>query len=154
MSFWKNLTTDHAAAYEAHSKKLVDRLTASDEVVRQLTDVLSQINTHVNELQLEVSQLKEQLASAPETTEDTVSDRYNSSEPWVEVVGDQWNDVHGLQINLDWNDAFVAKLRELGYTGKDDATVVHKWLALLYEDVSMNLEEDVMVRDGEADQYV
>lgn len=57
----------------------------------------------------------------------------NEKEPWVRVVGENIDPVKGIQIELDWNDAFVVYLRNNGYTGSSDEAIVQKWLAHLYK---------------------
>lgn len=72
--------------------------------------------------------------------------KYDSKDPWVEITSMEYNEVKGIQISLDWNDAFVNELRHNGYTGTDDAIVVQKWLAVLYEDLMGNLEAQAIER--------
>jgi hypothetical protein len=52
------------------------------------------------------------------------------NEPRIEVVKihipNPNNPTNGY-FELDWNDAFVVKLRENGYTGKSDEEVVEQW---------------------------
>ena len=70
--------------------------------------------------------------------------RRNGSEPWVEIKSAVVDPVKGIQIELDWNAAFVEYLRENGLTGQDDETIVQKWLAFLYEDLVNRLEDHVI----------
>lgn len=64
----------------------------------------------------------------------------DSDEPWVEVVSDGIDPLKGLHMKLDWNDAFIVYLRNSGYTGAADETVVGKWLVDLYKHISDQLE--------------
>jgi len=133
---WVTGDTKRIAAEEAESNRL-----AAEQAYAKLAD----------DQQTQIDELKNLLANIKA---DPNADKKSSSEPWVEIVGDKWDDVHGLEIKLDWNDAFVVQLRELGIAGKDDDTIVHKWLAMLYEDIINKLEDGVVDRRGEADQYV
>lgn len=68
----------------------------------------------------------------------------NSPEPWVEVIGESIDPVKGIEIKLDWNDAFIQYLKENGITAKDEDTAVQKWLAYLYEDLISKFEQKVI----------
>lgn len=65
----------------------------------------------------------------------------NGSEPWVEIRSADYSDVKGVQIELDWNDAFIQYLKDSGMSGSDDETLVQKWLALLNHDLIGRLEQ-------------
>lgn len=70
-------------------------------------------------------------------------------EPWVEIKSADHNEVRGIQIELDWNPAFIQYLKENGITGRDEETAVQKWLAFLYQDLIVRLEEKVVEKsDG------
>jgi hypothetical protein len=64
----------------------------------------------------------------------------DSNEPWVQVVGDHV-DAKGIKIELDWNDAFVTYLKNNGYSGVDDETIVQKWVAHMYKHVMENMND-------------
>jgi wobble nucleotide-excising tRNase len=68
-------------------------------------------------------------------------EKRNSSEPWVEVVGESIDPVKGIEIKLDWNDAFIKFLQASGIQGTDEDVIVQKWLALLYQDLFETLED-------------
>ena len=71
-------------------------------------------------------------------------DRRNSPEPWVEVIGESIDPVRGIEIKLDWNDAFIQYLKENGITAKDEDTAVQKWLAFLYQDLMDKFEQKIV----------
>lgn len=65
-----------------------------------------------------------------------------SPDPWVEVIG--WTqDRNGVKVELEWNDAFVAFLRENGITGADDNQVVQRWVTLLLRDMADEMDSQV-----------
>lgn len=66
------------------------------------------------------------------------------TEPWVEIKSAKHDAVKGIQIELDWNDAFIQYLKENGITGRDEDTAVQKWLAFLYQDLIARLEQRVI----------
>ena len=66
--------------------------------------------------------------------------KYESKEPWVEIRSAEFNESRGIQISLDWNEAFVEYLKEGGIKGSNDEEVVQKWLAMLYQHLVAKLE--------------
>lgn len=64
-----------------------------------------------------------------------------STDPWVDIIADV-KDSNGLGIRLEWNDAFVAFLKENGINGTDQEQVVQKYIALLMRDAADRLEEE------------
>lgn len=69
-------------------------------------------------------------------------EKKNSNEPWVQVVGEHIDPKRGLQIELDWNDAFVTYLRSNGYNGSSDDAIVQKWVAHLYKHLMTELNPE------------
>jgi len=71
-------------------------------------------------------------------------DKQNSSEPWVIVVGESIDPIKGIEIKLDWNEAFIQYLKENGITAKDEDVAVQKWLAMLYADLMDKFEQKII----------
>ena len=59
----------------------------------------------------------------------------DSPEPWVDLQG-YTETTNGLKISLDWNDAFIDHLRDEGMVGVDEDQIVHRWLAMLMQNVA------------------
>ena len=74
--------------------------------------------------------------------EEYVSRMKVSPEPWMELVGISLRDSQ-IKIELDWNTAFVTQLRNSGFTGPDDETIVQRYVAVLARDVA----EDMTIQD-------
>lgn len=70
--------------------------------------------------------------------------RRNGTEPWVEIKSERIDPIKGIQIELDWNDAFIQYLKDSGLTARDDETIVQKWIAFLYQDLLEKLEQQVI----------
>jgi hypothetical protein len=52
-----------------------------------------------------------------------------SNQPWVEVVGDYYDeDEKRMKISFDWNDAFIKLLKQKGYPGENEDELVQMWL--------------------------
>ena len=71
-------------------------------------------------------------------------DKRNSPEPWIEVIGESIDPIRGIEIRLDWNDAFIQYLKENGITGKDEDTAVQKYVAFLYQDLIEKFEQRII----------
>lgn len=66
--------------------------------------------------------------------------RKNGKDPYVEIRSADYNAERGIQIELDWNDAFIALLRENGINGKTDDIIIQKWLSVLYDDLISRID--------------
>lgn len=64
----------------------------------------------------------------------------NSPEPWVEVVGENIDSEGRIELQLDWNIAFVKYLRQNGFRGATDDILVQQWLAALQRDATGDYE--------------
>lgn len=65
----------------------------------------------------------------------------NGVEPWVEIKSERIDPIKGIQIELDWNPAFVQYLKDNGITGRDEETAVQRWIAMLYQNLMDRLEK-------------
>ena len=92
----------------------------SDKIVN-LSDRLENIERKTAEIVFDESPVKEDL------------------EPHVSLLGTDVDDQGNVKIQLDWNDAFVAKLRASGFDGVEEEVIVQKWLAKLANDINLKL---------------
>ncbi|PPD55737.1 MAG: hypothetical protein CTY12_00325 [Methylotenera sp.] len=113
-----------------------ERLNTLETKLQEETEAKIQLEQELESASSELTVLREQVKEH--------EDKKNSTEPWVEVVGESIDPVRGIQIKLDWNDAFIQYLKENGITGKDEDTAIQKWLALLYHDLVDNLEQRII----------
>lgn len=72
----------------------------------------------------------------------------DSKEPWVEIKSADYHEAKGIQIALDWNDAFIIYLKENGMTARDDDTLVQKWLANMYHELTERMEAQSIEMQG------
>lgn len=77
------------------------------------------------ELQEEVRNLIKQ------TKEEEDKARYESNEPWVNVVSERVDPENGVELKLDWNKAFIKYLQAHGIRGRSEDEIVDKWLRTL-----------------------
>ena len=57
--------------------------------------------------------------------------RYDSNEPYVEIVSETFSEEGGVQLRLDWNKPFIDYLKKNGFAGPTDETIVDNWLISL-----------------------
>lgn len=57
--------------------------------------------------------------------------RYDSSEPYVEIISENFSSEGGIQLRLDWNAPFIKYLKENGFSGPSDEAIVDSWLISL-----------------------
>ena len=57
--------------------------------------------------------------------------RYESDEPFVEIISQTFSEEGGVQLRLDWNKPFIEYLRKNGFTGPSDEAIVDNWLISL-----------------------
>lgn len=62
-----------------------------------------------------------------------------NGEPWVNVVNMNFGGKSALEgsFELDWNEAFVNKLREAGYAGVTDDAIVNQWFIEICRNVAL-----------------
>jgi len=109
-------------------------------------DIIAAIKAEVMQEMRNEDVRRREEASARRKQEKEQHEKYiatmkESPDPWVEIEG--WAETKdGVKIELEWNDAFVAYLREQGITGSDEDQVVQKWIILLMKDLSSDMSEN------------
>ena len=76
----------------------------------------------------------------------------DSDEPWVTIIGDTISE-DGIQLALDWNDAFVKYLKTQGVTGADETQVVQHWLAMISKQAADKLGQHFNDTEGKMSEY-
>lgn len=104
--------------YEALVKKIYDE----DGLIKIVDAVLTRLTSSEDG--------KEKVTEILDKTNDIIVEhKKKSSEPWVNIVGDVWDDNENkFKVALDWNDAFIAMLRKQGITAENESDVVEMWL--------------------------
>lgn len=78
------------------------------------------------------------------TANPSPEDYQASTIPWFTLSTKHLDEVKGLQVELDWNEAMVQHLKDNGHTGRDDEILIQKWIAMLYEDMVEQLEHKII----------
>lgn len=76
----------------------------------------------------------------------------DSKDPFVTIIGDKVTE-EGIEISLDWNDAFVKYLRTQGVAGADDTQIVQHWLAMISRQAADKLHENYEAIEGKVSEY-
>jgi len=64
-----------------------------------------------------------------------------SSDPWVDIKAIVHDPEKGVQIELDWNEAFIEYLKANNYTGVDEEAIIQKYLAVLTQNIVEDMDE-------------
>lgn len=132
MKWWKRA--------EIKEQNLNDRLT---KIENDFNTKLEETQEQLLETEAELEETRKELeVFRKQEAED--AERRSSTVPWVEIKGDDIDPVKGIQIKLDWNEAFIQYLKDNGLSGKDEDMIVQKWLAMLYVDVLDKLEAQIV----------
>jgi len=57
--------------------------------------------------------------------------RYESEEPYVEIISETFTEEGGIQLRFDWNQPFIRYLKANGITGPTDEAIVDNWVVAL-----------------------
>lgn len=68
--------------------------------------------------------------------------RYESKEPWIEILSSGEDSDKGMRMDLDWNKAFIDYLAENGISAPTEEEAVQLYLSLLYRDMAYRIEEE------------
>lgn len=127
-NWWNRREIEQANKFEEFQRQ-VEALRAEHYEVRQQNDAIKS----------ELAVVEAELAAANEILDADAAKR-TSTEPWVEIKSERLDPVKGMVIELDWNEAFIQHLADNGITGRDEDTVVQKWIAMLYSQLMDSLE--------------
>jgi hypothetical protein len=97
-------------------------LTIGEQIVKFRSELLS-AGRVIKTQHLMIQQLQQQVNQLMD-----LKSRRESNEPWIDFVGGDIDPKNGLQINLDWNDAFIDQLRIQGYRGTTETELVSQYL--------------------------
>ncbi len=65
------------------------------------------------------------------------------TKPLISIIGEKIDPEHGIELELDWSDEFVAYLRKNGYKGISDEKIVQQWLLTIYKETEQKLASDL-----------
>lgn len=112
-----------------------------EKVRKIVTHVLSSgpdgVFQRISETRDDIDKLRSDLDDAVSKINELnhLRDRKESDEPWFEFVGGEVHPEHGLELRLDWNDAFINQLRTQGYKGTSDDELIAQYIANVQKSV-------------------
>jgi len=119
-----------------------NRLDAQDAEKQRLEREKETLERKNKELLQSIEELRATVTLLAEETNKRKA-RYEAKEPWIEIASDGFDEVKGIALGLDWNDAMIQYLKDNGITGSSDEDVMRKYIAFLYEDLVGKLEAAV-----------
>lgn len=125
--------------FDIFNKKKKEEDRAALEAVKALLTGLTERLETLEEEKKEVADKNTEL----QRKVDEYENRGKSDDPWIEITSEGFDKNKGIAIGLDWNDAFIAYLKDNGVTGQDDEDIVRKYIAFLYTDLIDKFEAKV-----------
>jgi len=120
-----------------YTQKTIDeKLEALDLRLAQLLKIISAIDCKIADA-IEAHEAKKVAAELKKA-----DDRQNSDVPFVEIISDGYDPELGVQLQLDWNAAFIKELKSKGYRGRNERDIVNKWLTAVHKQLANEFEED------------
>jgi len=129
------------------TKSVEERLTDNSILNAELIEaVKKQVTAEIVEEMKEKRVYEEKEKELRQEQEDMEHANYvatmkESSDPWVEMVGDVRNTKKGQRVQLEWNDAFIIHLKDAGIKGVDDEQIIQQYLAALLRDTTDKYED-------------
>jgi len=121
------------AEEEMIPKSALENMISKDDVQKYIAE---QVNIQfANKIQQEKDAKDKRHAIETAVRSEFTNTMKESPEPWVDLQG-YTETASGLKISLDWNDAFIDHLRDEGLVGVDEDQIVHRWLAMLMQNVA------------------
>lgn len=126
------LDAQYAAALASNRDK-------SDEIVALRNDLAAQ------------TELAESTAAQLQTATDQLheinqvkQEQQTGTTPYFSLSTSHLDDVKGLEIQMDWNPAFIQYLKDNGHTGRVEEEYVQRWLTILYTDMIEQMEKRII----------
>lgn len=113
------------------------RVAALENEIKRFAEALGEERQRIKDLEQLVEEYKAKEAAA----------KRDDTKPWFEITSDGFDEVKGVKIAMDWNDAFVSYLEDLNIKGPTDEAAVQRWLAMVNLHLIEQLESDAIEND-------
>jgi len=122
----------------------------SNELAQTTIEELSRLNSQLIENIKSQDKVIDSLQDSIAVYENQEAEReakHNDKTPWIEITSDGFDEVKGVKVSIDWNDAFIAYLEDLSIKGPTEQAAVQRWLALVNLHLIDQLEAEAIEND-------
>lgn len=143
---------------EERKKRQLEELAQTDDFKELIQDKASEIlrehrDKEQQRIEEERKNHKEKVNEAKENLETLGNEMKNSPEPFVNVLSIGFNAENGIEVKLDYNQAFIRYLHAAGIKGKNEEETIRMWLAHLNYDIGQDdLAQDYVMNGVDGDE--
>lgn len=118
----------------------------ADDLNERLSTIIHNLNVRIDALEAAVPTTIERAIAEHELRKEviiqkTADERQASDIPFVEVISSGYDPELGVQMQLDWNAAFIKELKGKGYRGRSERDIVNKWLVATHKQLAEQFEQ-------------
>jgi hypothetical protein len=118
----------------------------ADDLNERLLTIVHNLNVRIDELEATIPTAIKQAIEAHELSKEVrvqraADERHASDVPFVEVISSGYDPELGVQMQLDWNAAFIKELKGKGYRGRSERDIVNKWLVATHKQLAEQFEQ-------------
>lgn len=118
----------------------------ADDLNDRLSTIIHNLNVRIDALEAAVPTTIERAIAEHELRKEviiqkTADERQASDIPFVEVISSGYDPELGVQMQLDWNAAFIKELKGKGYRGRSERDIVNKWLVATHKQLAEQFEQ-------------
>lgn len=112
-----------------------------EEIIAQLRQEDKERQEREAQRVLEAKEAAAEMLKAEQSAREEAEKAFRESdEPWVDIKAIVHDPEKGVKIELDWNDAFVIYLKQNGYTGVNDESIIQKYIITLTRDIVESMD--------------
>lgn len=132
------VTAEQVNIYVTEQCNLLERNIRELEVLREQLDSVEQAVAVIGTIDTFV---EEKVAERQKTIEQQREERLNGDTPYFDIVSEVEVDDDRVKYEMDYNPAFVRRLRKLGISGKTEEEIVLKYIKTIAVQIEENLPE-------------
>lgn len=118
----------------------------ADDLNDRLLTIIHNLNVRIDALEADIPTTIARAIAEHELRKEvivqkTADERQASDVPFVEVISSGYDPELGVQMQLDWNAAFIKELKSKGYRGRSERDIVNKWLVATHKQLAEQFEQ-------------
>ena len=138
---------------EEKEKRIIQQYATSDDFKQSVKEAASSLVKEAEEArkreeQEQVEEEKRKLEESIKHVERVADSMKESNEPFINILGMGFSKENGLEVKLDYNDAFIRYLNAAGIQASNDEETVRLWLAHLNYDIEQEMLAQDYLRNG------